>query len=70
VILRGAKNDGEEIKKGLTSIEAIERIFVNWKDRGLRISMETDLQAMHNPLRMKVIESATEKLAQRVLSFC
>jgi hypothetical protein len=32
--------------------------------------VETDMRAMHNPMRMKVIEQATIKLVNKVLSCC
>ena len=42
----------------------------NFLEKYGRCYVETDMRAMNNPLRMKVIEKATVQLIEKVKSFC
>lgn len=63
--------DGE-IFKGITNypdlIEALSAIFKQSPDH--RAFLETDMRAMYNPTRLKVIEKATLNLIQKIQSLC
>jgi len=39
-------------------------------EQGLKLKAETDMRAMHNPTRMKVIEAATKRLVETATSYC
>ena len=38
--------------------------------QGVVLKLETDMRAMHNPSRMKVIAETTEKLIQNMKAYC
>jgi hypothetical protein len=62
----------EDTIKGITSkdiaIEAVETMLKKTDDR--RAFIETDMRAMYNPTRMKVIAKATENLVKKVKNYC
>ena len=62
--------EGEIILKGCKDIfklkkEALKQIKIKGK-----VTLETDLRAMHNPLRMKNIEKAAQNLVEKLISTC
>lgn len=61
---------GEILIKGTTSFETIKEISVREIQKSGSITIETDLRAMNNPLRMKNIGKAAEKLAEKLKSNC
>jgi hypothetical protein len=70
LILRKSKEDFSEIEKGITHSEKLNYIFQNLISRHGKAYIETDMRAMFNPTRMKVIEKATKKLVEKINSCC
>ncbi len=62
--------DFTEIEKGISSWEKLEEVYSYFQNTYGSIYLETDMRAMHNPTRMKVIEKATIKLANKLNSLC
>lgn len=70
LILRKSKNENTDIYKGLTDSEILNKSFEHLYSKYNSVYVETDMRAMHNPTRMKVIEKAAEKLVQKIKSIC
>lgn len=70
LILRPARKQAAPIHKGIHEEEMLLRTFHELlRDYG-SVYAETDMRAMHNPSRMKVIKQLTEKLVQKIRSKC
>ncbi|WP_438961260.1 DUF6671 family protein [Nonlabens sp.] len=70
LILRKSKNDIKGIVKGLKNEEELKTAFhKTFKECGSTY-IETDMRAMHNPSRMKVIKQAAIKLVKKINSLC
>lgn len=70
LILRKAKDDFSEIVKGITNAEQLYNKFNYFISSYGTAFIETDMRAMYNPTRMKVIEKATKKLATKINTLC
>jgi hypothetical protein len=70
LILRPSKSDYSEIHKGITKWEDLKIHFEKIRKKNGTAYVETDMRAMFNPTRMKTIEKATEKLIEKMKSFC
>ncbi len=70
IILRKAKNDSTLIEKGITNLDQLYKTFKYLISMYGSAFIETDMRAMYNPTRMKVIENATYKLAKKINSLC
>jgi hypothetical protein len=70
LILRKSKNDFSGIVKGITDEENLLTIFKKLLEQYGSAYIETDMRAMFNPTRMKVIERATLKLIDKIKSIC
>ena len=70
LILRKSKDDFSEIVKGITNSEILNNTFQNFISKHGMAYVETDMRAMYNPTRMKVIEKATFKLLEKLNSHC
>lgn len=70
LILRKTKTDNNNIIKGISSLKDLKDAFYKLKEKDKTVFVETDMRAMFNPTRMKVIEKATEKLIQNIISCC
>jgi hypothetical protein len=70
LILRKAKEDFAEIEKGVTDSEKLAKAFDHFITLYGSAYIETDMRAMYNPTRMKVIENAAVKLAEKINSHC
>jgi hypothetical protein len=70
MILRNKQNSDGKIHKNIVEesdlIHFLEGLF---KD-SITVWIETDMRALHNPKRMRVIEEATENLIQNILNIC
>ncbi len=59
------------IEKGISDAKLLEETFWRLKaESHHKIMVETDMRAMHNPTRMKVISTAASKLKQAILATC
>lgn len=70
LIIRKAKNDFSEIVKGITSKKQLKNSFNHFLSKYGTSFIETDMRAMHNPSRLRVIEKATRQLADRINATC
>jgi hypothetical protein len=70
LILRKSEDDCIEIVKGITDEEQLKNTFHHLITRYGAAYVETDMRAMYNPSRMKVIKKATRKLVEKIKSLC
>jgi len=70
LIVRKTKDDYTEIVKGITDWETLNKTFYLFWEKHKSAFVETDMRAMYNPTRMKVIEKATQKLIDKINSCC
>ena len=70
LILRARRKGGEKIVKDLQDIESMLETFKRLKKEFDDLSVETDMRAMNNPTRMKIIKKACENLIQDIKSCC
>lgn len=70
LIVRKTKEDTSEIIKGITHhttlLQAFDRLWASSDS----VYVETDMRALYNPTRMKVIEKAAHKLAAKINARC
>ena len=65
-------NKPQKILKGITTKEGLRKAFecaIAWGN-GREVIIETDMRAMFNPTRMKVIEQATKDLVSKIYNLC
>jgi hypothetical protein len=70
LILRKSKDDLVSIVKGITNEEQLNNTFFKLITNYGSAYIETDMRALYNPSRMKVIEKATFKLVDKIKSLC
>jgi len=70
LILRKSKEDGTEIIKGITDWNQLTASFHSLKKKYGTTYIETDMRAMFNPTRMRVIERVAQKLVNKINSLC
>ena len=70
LILRKSKKDYIDIVKGITNEAQLIKVFYGLIDKFGTAYIETDMRAMFNPTRMKVIENAVKKLSKKVNTPC
>ena len=70
LILRKSKTNCENIIKGITNWNVLKESFDELIKGSSSLFIETDMRAMHNPSRMKVISKAAEKLVGKLKSPC
>lgn len=70
LIMRKSKADNKNLIKGITDETQLKQAFHDIYDGLKPIYVETDMRAMYNPTRMKIIEAATVKLIDKINSFC
>lgn len=70
LILRNAKNSNKNIIKGITDWGTLITSYHEMVKVFGSAYCETDMRALYNPTRMKVIEKATVKLIEKIKSLC
>lgn len=70
LILRPAKDHFDVVYTGIQDPDNLMSIFQQLKSVYGTVYVETDMRAMHNPTRMKVIQKAVHKLIDKVKSTC
>lgn len=70
LILRPSKTGVLHIKKGITNQAALIHHFDTLQHVYATVYVETDMRAMHNPMRMQVIAEATQNLVDKLKSIC
>lgn len=70
IILKPSEKNYSKIFKGIVSKDLLIQHFHELKNEFHSVYAETDMRAMFNPTRMKVIEKATQKLIEKINNFC
>lgn len=70
LIMKKAKDDITEIRKGICDKKELLAHFNYLISNFGTVYVETDMRAMYNPTRMKVIEKATNNLIAKLNYFC
>lgn len=70
IILRKEKKSNKNIIKDLTELPEIKNAFDNFIKINGEAYIETDMRAMNNPTRMKIIEETTLLLIEAIQSTC
>lgn len=70
LIIRKSKDDYSKIVKGITNAETLISTFNHFISSHGTVYIETDMRAMYNPMRMKIIEDAVKKLVVKLKSHC
>ena len=70
LIIKKAKEDFTEIVKEITDWRKLKTTYYHFIEKYGTAFIETDMRAMYNPSRMKVIEKATRKLITKIKSCC
>ena len=70
IILKNTKEEVPNVVKGIQSWELLEESFHTLSAINSQVVAETDMRAMYNPTRMKVIEKAAHKLVEKIKSLC
>ena len=70
LILRKSKDDLEDIFKGITLTKDLKKHYRYLSEKHGKVYVETDMRAMYNPTRMRVIKSATVNLIQKINCLC
>lgn len=70
LVVRKSKTSNEAIVKGITDQSVLVDSFHKVLKHCGTAFVETDMRAMYNPTRMKVIEACTHKLLDKITSLC
>lgn len=70
VILKNDDKKGATIHKGIIDYNSLEQVFDAIMQTRSSCFIETDMRAMNNPKRMKVIEEVSVMLVNRLQSVC
>ncbi|MEY3238368.1 MAG: hypothetical protein RI883_2469 [Bacteroidota bacterium] len=70
LIIRKSKDGFEDIIKGITNEEQLKTAFNKLITKYGTAYLETDMRALYNPTRMKLIGRVAEKLAEKINTSC
>ena len=70
LILRRSLDDSRDMTKGITDMHELRETYEQLISKYTSVYVETDMRAMYNPSRMKVIEAATYTLIEKINSLC
>lgn len=70
LIVKPSETTFTPIHKGITSEEDLKKYCTKILQSHSQVFVQTDMRAMHNPSRMKVIEQATQQLLTIINSLC
>lgn len=70
LILRPSEINSTEIIKGISDYKTLKYSFQNLLEKGSPVLAETDMRALYNPSRMKVIKKAGQNLIENIRSLC
>jgi hypothetical protein len=70
LIIRNAQEDHTEIVTGICNKQKLLAHFDYFLNKYGKAFVETDMRAMYNPMRMNIIEKATENLIAKLSNFC
>jgi hypothetical protein len=70
ICMKDSEIGGSYLVKGIQSMDQLKRCFHSCINEFNSVYVETDMRAMYNPTRMKVIEVAAAKLCAKIASKC
>jgi hypothetical protein len=70
LILQKAQHDFLNLVKGIADEQTLFNAYLKLKDSEGNVYVSTDMRAMYNPSRMKVIAKAATRLAERICAQC
>ncbi len=70
IIMRKDKNSTDDLIKGITVTEDLYRHFNQFMSKYGKVYVETDMRAMYNPSRMKVIAKTAQDLCDKINQKC
>jgi hypothetical protein len=70
LILRKSKDFNEDVYKGITTIRDLLTVYKTLMSKYGSVYAETDMRALYNPTRMKVIKTAVKKLITKIKTQC
>ena len=70
IILRPGEQEYTKLYKGIVTHELLLQYFWELKSESISVYAETDMRALFNPTRMKVIEKATQNLIKKINHLC
>ena len=70
VILSFYEEEEKKFFKDISQISQLEKIVKDKLESGIEVYIETDMRAMNNPIRMKVISEAADKMISKMQSNC
>ena len=70
LIIKNSKDNFTKIVKGINNKQQFENTFKEFISNYGQAFVETDMRAMYNPTRMKIIKKAAIKLANKINSLC
>lgn len=70
LLVRKAPFATDDIHKGITTWENLERSYHHFQKKYGSVFLETDMRALYNPTRMEVIGEAAEKLLAEIGHCC
>lgn len=72
LIMRNLEGSQTDIVKGIRTWEDLLKHYQEMTEvpKQAHVYLETDMRAMHNPLRMRVIAELTQKLVMKMNSLC
>jgi len=70
LILRKSRQEPIDIVKGITDNSTLLNVYRAMASKYTVVCAETDMRAHFNPTRMKVIETAAQKLIEKIQSTC
>lgn len=70
IILRPAEKVYTKMHKGIVTHELLLQHYKELKAEFVSVYAETDMRALYNPTRMKVIEKATQNLIEKIKHLC
>jgi hypothetical protein len=70
MIIKNQKDNPTWMEKGIDNYQQLKILAEDSLKKNGAFYLETDMRAMYNPSRMKVIESATQKLITKISSKC
>lgn len=70
LIIKDHDQNFTNVIKGISSWDALHDHYKEFIDKDLAVYLETDMRALYNPTRMKVIADATKNLIEKLNSIC
>lgn len=70
LIIKDKKEGATFFAKGIVDEKVLIDTFHFYQSHYSQVYVETDMRAMHNPMRMKVIENTVHKLIDKINSCC